>query len=363
MVFLSLVQAPTLKIFEQRLKFIMSVFAQVNTKTPGLSDIANADLYLPFFTLAHFLIKSDLHSHQFVKPNLPIIRDMTSRHNAIEITKYTNRIRGKNKLPLDAMRMEMTTHLALGAATSEIVSDINSEMTAIREAKESIARGNFISHYFKPMHQLSSAGLSEMTLEARNLFCAQSSVKKASEGISLSTMNNMMSSAFAYHKQNEAIAKQLQILASASLSECPRVFYKNILGHVVGYEGLEALDYIHRQLCRLLVDISKYCTNNLHYLSAATQWCTDILFRVEALKLLHQPSSIKKSKSLREPNHEKMMSESAKSLPNVGLFSSQDKLPVVVRTKRGLSLGSNDRAPRLENIGPTGDFGYRSSLV
>jgi|GEM_PF-2899591 len=273
---LSLQSAPNQEVLELRIGFLMAVFAKANSRLPGLSSNANADLYLPFITLACIFTQSDLKLHPFVKPHLSIMHKLIKHPNALSITHYTNRIKlndGKKKVPLSPMRMEMTTHLALGAAHAELS---ETSQAAITIAKENVVRGRVIYRYFRPLRP--STMLEKMSQSARDFFLEQSLVQMVFDD---NDSVDVSLGIFALHKQSDGMDRQLQILESALLSQPPRIFQKSH-GRLLCHEGLGALNYIEQHLTKIL---EKYAASSADHTNAQ-QNGMGILNRVKELQRL-----------------------------------------------------------------------------
>ena len=201
---LSLAQAPTIAILEQRIRFIMSVLVQANKKTPGLPAFATADLYLPLLVVARYFTKTALKHLPSVKPNLDMLKKMTTHTNAQQISKYTNAINisiGENKVALPTMRMLMIEQLTLAAAHLDVMTEsidpmddlvcmlkltlLTNAATSIeihaitalmideiepryianieKNAKRLMVQGQIIQNYFRPANWTASLELSPMT--------------------------------------------------------------------------------------------------------------------------------------------------------------------------------------------------------
>lgn len=194
----SLIAADNILIFDNRLRFIMAVFATANPMHPPqppmaapkqytpeviapLPPNATADMYLPFFILARNLGRHvELTSHPAIKPHLPIMRDMNERSIADTITNYTNGIRVSSAtgiVPLNHMRMLMTTVLEriseIATLKSHSFSLFNmfhrfSEKEAIKKsAYAAIKRGSNVLAYFNPHHNSFFKPLSPMSDNAQ----------------------------------------------------------------------------------------------------------------------------------------------------------------------------------------------------
>ena len=329
---LSLVQAPTISVFEQRIGFIMAVFAQANKTSPHLPANASADIYLPLFILSAMVTKSVLQYHPAVKPNLVCMEDMNARFDATAITRYTNHI----KLPVEKkaksgivktsslppMRMYMTTQLAWGAAVAESADKEYLIEAATSAAKQSIARGEAVYNYFNPERQRLRTPVSEMSMAARALFNAQTAVHILFENnTDIYTISDLMNTAFATHRSDDDIDKQLQMLAGALLSPIPRIYYQTKHSHQwVGIEGIDAIDYIQKYVVKARVE--NYKANLTEYTAAVSSWCTAILTKIEQRKLLAQKPTI------HTPSPSAVqMDEAAKYLRDFSLFKQEESKP------------------------------------
>ena len=105
---LSLVQASTKDVFNQRLAFIVAV---INTATPKKTTLpvnTTGDVFLPLFQFASYIDQSLLQFHPIVKSSLPHIKEMASKRSPDDIAKS---IGGK----IAPMRMVTTSQLVLNA--------------------------------------------------------------------------------------------------------------------------------------------------------------------------------------------------------------------------------------------------------
>ncbi len=313
---LSLQNAPTQEVLERRINFLMAVFAKANSKLPGLSSNANADLYLPFITLACIFAQSDLSLHPFVKPHLSIMHKLIKHPNALSITHYTNRIKlndGKRKVPLSPMRMEMTTHLALGAAHAEL----SETSQAIKIAKENVVRGRVIYRYFHPLHP--STTLEKMSSSANEFFLAQSSVQAVFDGLDSVDVSLGI---FALHKPSDGMNRQLQILESALLSQPPRIFYKSH-GRLLCHEGGGALNYIEGQLTKLLENHAASSSSSSRDYTKVQENGFGILNRVKELQRLFPEDAIETISLSDDDVHKKSLC--TRALLSLSLFHPHRK--------------------------------------
>jgi hypothetical protein len=201
----SLIAADNMSIFDNRLRFIMAVFATANPIHPLQPSIAapkqyipkviaplppnaTADMYLPFFILARNIERHvKLTSHPAITPYLRIMRDMNERSIADTITNYTSGIHivsTNGEVPLNPMRMLMTTVLEriseIANLKSYSFSLFNlfhrfSEKEAMKKsAYAAIKRGGTVLSYFNPHHNRFFKPLSPMSDSARAILTSVS---------------------------------------------------------------------------------------------------------------------------------------------------------------------------------------------
>jgi len=201
----SLIAADNISIFDNRLRFIMAVFATANPTHPPQPSIAapkqyipevipplppnaTADMYLPFFILARNIEQHvELTSHPAITPYLQIMRDMNERSIADTITNYTSGIHivsTSGVVPLNPMRMLMTTVLEriseIATLKSYLFSLFNlfhrfSEKEAIKKSSyAAIKRGATVLAYFNPQHHSVFKPLSPMSDSAQAILTSAS---------------------------------------------------------------------------------------------------------------------------------------------------------------------------------------------
>ena len=378
---LSLVEAPTIAILEQRLMFLMAVFAEANKKEPHLPLDTSADMYLPLFILSKIAIESALSSHPLVYPNLKCMQDMSARSNASAVASYIGHIKPvppkslkvpeiKRVRSLSPMRMEMTTRLAFSEEIAQLVDRESQAQAAISAAKQSIARGESIYNYFNPRRQRFGAAISKISTKASAIFNDQPAVHflfKDDAGIY--ALVDLISTVFPIHKATDNLAKQLQTLEGALFSKNPRIYYFRKPGKLVGLEGGDALDYIAKQLVNCKLEGSK--SKLIEYSAAVNAWCDNILMKIEQLKSGATQAHDTKPRSVSAPEQANF---AASTLPNISFFKADKEKTDVVPPAAEVSqpghartsfsetdAGSREADPESEETDPGSEI--RSSEV
>ena len=196
--FASLIVADNVELLEQRLQFIMAVFATANplqppipiepTKPivvmmPPLPSNATADMYMPFFIISRY-IEQKLSDHPAVKPYLAIIKAMNKLDIAEALSNYTDRIfvvRGNHPTPLEHMRMLMTTLLDRNPQIAEYKSYLMSHLFHFvhkeepweKLAREALNRGRAVLTYFNPERKKIFEPISPASKDVQDLYDAQ----------------------------------------------------------------------------------------------------------------------------------------------------------------------------------------------
>ena len=276
----SLVQAPTVLLFDQRLQFIMAVLAQLNHRKTGLPAYATADIYLPFFMLAQYIGNTKLKFHPLIQAHLPIINEMNKRHTAQAITTYTNQFfhsRGLRTKPLKPMRMHMTTQIEWTETKGSM-----GEITPAKKVEQMIAKGKIIYNYFNPKRQ-AFRELMPMSTASKVLWNAQSIVDSTLRNLQFADMLDLIKGVFQIYSASDTLEQQLQSLARGLIPLTPRMYYSDQGSHaLVSYEGQEALEFIKKRVETIQDEISVV---GLPENPMITAWCTELLTKVQELTL------------------------------------------------------------------------------
>lgn len=338
---LSLVQADTLAIFEQRLHFIMLVLVSANTKSSRLPPYASADIYLPLFMLARIFAKTDLKHHRDVKGNLYLIKGMSKQSNALDLNRYTDSIPffiGSKKAYLPYMRMLMTTQLALAEAHAEIIDGYKDEKLVeerIRREKQAtrlVTNGQIIQNYFKPANLSACLELHGMSEAGYKLFSVQPLIKSFIEFNTGANAESLLSNSFAFHKRTDPINQQLNILSSAVFRRPPMIFYKAFFKGLVGVEQLDALDYIEKELNRLLtlLEVPRCTRLSKDQTKAAAERCLTILKQIAPCQQTAPSLAPQVTEPLSTPQAQKRVRFNAPQ--SLTLFSSEEKQRQAIRS-------------------------------
>lgn len=349
---LSLVQATTVACFDQRMRFIMAVFAEATKKSAALPVNATADMYFPLFLFAKFVDKSVLNHHVAVQENLETIRKMAQCLTPKHMSTHINEDISPAIRPLTPMRMEMTSQLALGkefatfyryklaeaaqtAAPPEDQGAQEARKAQERIAIDAIARGNAVYRYFNPLHLLVLEPLEKMSTQAWSIFSTLPAVEQLFEDSSFFDLMDMTVSVFPVHLRSDSVYQQLRTLECALLSKHPKIIFWEQPWHLFRheapgfrcYEGKDALHYVKEEALRLLKNMGK---RKIHPMlnQAGVDWCRHILTRRSDLKrLLAEEGLQKMGAAAAEPAHDRHPEK-------VRLFTRKERNPDAEEQKK-----------------------------
>lgn len=270
---LSLVQASSTLVFNQRLQFLMAVFSALDNKMKACSLPVNisGDVYLPFFTFSAIIARSVLKDHPLVLKNNSILQRLNGCHIPASMKAFLDSIHVPIAGKLSSMRIELTSSLAMAreiAYLNELDGSFQNQVDMA--AKLHIKIGGLVYQYFNPSHHKLFYPLRCMLASSRKLLQSQSEVALLSRKMDVNDLIGILHGTFAIHNTKADIHEQLDALENALFMQTPRLFYYTRRAALECCDGQDALLYIKDYVRGIKVEPT-------HYVAAR---CSDILARI-----------------------------------------------------------------------------------
>jgi len=258
---LSLVQAPSTLIFNQRLQFLMMVFSALNNKMKSCSLPVNisGDVYLPFFTFSMILTKSVLKDHPLVLKNQGILQCMNRCHSPASMKTFLDSIHVPIGGKLSPMRILMMSRLATTREIASLNEPDGSPQNQVEIAANlHLSIGKIVYQYFNPLHHKRFYPLRCMLNSSRTLLQSQSKVALLCRKMGIYELADLLRATFAIHNTKVDIHEQLDALENALFMQTPRLFYYTKRGALENCAGQDAFNYIKNYVSKAQVSTTGY---------------------------------------------------------------------------------------------------------